>query len=338
MSVSTGDAALPPGFRFRAPTMDDLPGVVAVWRAEEAAIDGKATTTETEIRMYWNDPDRNLAEENRVVVDENDRIVAVLDTYDFPPYTVAEFNPAVHPDFCGRGIGSALLAQVEAYILERIERVQGPRLALHSQVSGRHERAHALLQRHGFSHIRNWRKLEIDLNADAPPVIPPDGLRLASLRLGVDERAIWEAAEEAWQDHFGYAPMGFEEFIYYRVTAIEDFHPDLWIVAWDENTDEIAGVSLCRRDTADDSDMGWVSLLAVRRPWRGRGLGSALLQASFAMFREQGWTRAGLAVDASSITGADRLYERAGMHEVRRDYIFEKVLREGPDAEAAAVG
>jgi hypothetical protein len=36
----------------------------------------------------------------------------------------------------------------------------------------------------------------------------------------------------------------------------------------------------------------------------------------------------GLGVDASSLTGADRLYRRAGMQEVKREFTFEKVLRE----------
>ena len=35
----------------------------------------------------------------------------------------------------------------------------------------------------------------------------------------------------------------------------------------------------------------------------------------------------GLNVDGSSLTGADRLYERAGMHEARRAFYFEKELR-----------
>lgn len=331
-------ALLPPGFRFRAPTLADIPEVVAVWRADEVAIEGAAHTSESEILMYWNDPERDLAVENLVVVDADERIVAVLDAYDYPPYTIAEFGAVVHPEFCGRGIGSALLTQFEAYILDRIERVQEPRLALHSQVSSRNTHAHALLQRHGYTHIRNWRKMAIDLSGAHVPVVAPEGLRLATLRRDVDERAIWEASEEAWQDHFAYAPLPFEEFIYYRVTSQEAFDPGLWIVAWDENTDEIAGVSLCRAEDGDGDggNSGWVSQLAVRRPWRGRGLGNALLQASFAAFRARGWTRAGLSVDASSLTGADRLYARAGMHEVRRDYIFEKVLREGPDAETAA--
>ena len=52
----------------------------------------------------------------------------------------------------------------------------------------------------------------------------------------------------------------------------------------------------------------------MRRPWRRRGLGLALLLHSFRDFAARGATRVGLGVDAENTTGAVGLYERAGMH------------------------
>ena len=70
--------------------------------------------------------------------------------------------------------------------------------------------------------------------------------------------------------------------------------------------------------------MGWVGVLAVRRPWRRRGLGEALLRESFALFAERGKRAAGLGVDAENTTGAVALYERVGMHVVRRSDTWER--------------
>jgi mycothiol synthase len=84
--------------------------------------------------------------------------------------------------------------------------------------------------------------------------------------------------------------------------------------------DELAGFAVCRED-ANDPAAGHVWLLGVRRPWRRQGLGHALLLQSFQAFRQRGWTRGTLGVDASSPTGATRLYERAGMR-VYRDTLF----------------
>lgn len=69
-----------------------------------------------------------------------------------------------------------------------------------------------------------------------------------------------------------------------------------------------------------------MALLGVRRAWRRAGLGEALLLRSFAEFRRRGYTRGTLGVDASSVTGATRLYERAGMRVYRDTVFLEKQL------------
>ena len=74
---------------------------------------------------------------------------------------------------------------------------------------------------------------------------------------------------------------------------------------------------------------GWIDTLGVRRPWRRQGLAEALLYHSFAELRRRGRTRVELGVDASSLTGATRLYEKAGMRAIREFTSFEKELRAG---------
>ena len=101
--------------------------------------------------------------------------------------------------------------------------------------------------------------------------------------------------------------------------------------------DEIAGFCLCRKEAYEDPDMGYVNILGVRRPWRRRGLGMALLQHAFAEFYRRGQQRAGLGVDAGSLTGATRLYERAGMHVARQFDTYEKMLRPGEDISTEAI-
>ncbi len=97
--------------------------------------------------------------------------------------------------------------------------------------------------------------------------------------------------------------------------------------------DEIAGMSLCWPKANEDSEMGWVGTLGVRRPWRKQGLGLALLHHSFGVFAQRGQKRVGLGVDSTSLTGATRLYERAGMSPmVERQFdLYQKVLRQGRD-------
>jgi ribosomal protein S18 acetylase RimI-like enzyme len=73
--------------------------------------------------------------------------------------------------------------------------------------------------------------------------------------------------------------------------------------------------------------MGWVEILGVRKLWRRRGLGLALLLHSFHALRQNGALRAGLGVDSGSLTGATRLYKRAGMSVSREIALYELELR-----------
>jgi GNAT superfamily N-acetyltransferase len=71
---------------------------------------------------------------------------------------------------------------------------------------------------------------------------------------------------------------------------------------------------------------GYVGLLGVRRPWRGRGLAKALLHRTFAEFWRRGLTHVTLGVDAESPTGATQLYERVGMRVESENVVFEKAV------------
>ena len=58
-------------------------------------------------------------------------------------------------------------------------------------------------------------------------------------------------------------------------------------------------------------------------------LGMALLLHSFAEFYRRSKNKIGLGVDSQNLTGATRLYERAGMHVARIHITYEKELRAG---------
>ncbi len=140
---------------------------------------------------------------------------------------------------------------------------------------------------------------------------------------GRDERATHEAVEDAFRDVWGRPRSPFERFI--RMTEHEVFDPSLWFVAWDGP--EIAGLALCKLVAGQ----GWVDVVGVRRPWRGRGLGLALLRHAFGEYHRRGVKRVGLSVDAESVTGAPRLYSRAGMYVTNCYVVYQRELRPGVD-------
>jgi ribosomal protein S18 acetylase RimI-like enzyme len=171
----------------------------------------------------------------------------------------------------------------------------------------------------GFEPIRHSYRMEIDLDDELRRPTWPAGISVRTASAD-DHRSVFDAFIEVWQDTNDPIDETFEEWAHWHVER-DSYDPTLWFLAM--AGDELAGFSLCRGDPADPN-AGYVSLLGVRRPWRRQGLGEALLLRSFAAFRERGLTRGTLGVDASSVTGATRLYERAGMRVYRNTVFLER--------------
>lgn len=176
-----------------------------------------------------------------------------------------------------------------------------------------------------------WQEIGYELQMASDLAAPPEARPLSEgLRLGtgrdVDARRVWEVGEEVFRDHHGYVPLGFEAWRQV-IVEINRATPDLWLVALEG--EEIAGFCLNALPDGPDGGRGYVAALGVRRPWRRRGLGLALLQHAFLLLYERGARRIELDVDADSLTGATRLYERAGMHRQRTTVLHEFEIRPG---------
>jgi ribosomal protein S18 acetylase RimI-like enzyme len=77
---------------------------------------------------------------------------------------------------------------------------------------------------------------------------------------------------------------------------------------------------------------GYTEDIAVRRPWRRRGLARALIAQSLAALKQRGMTAAALGVDAENPTGALRLYESLGFRPFKRWTTFRRPLAPIPPA------
>ena len=122
-----------------------------------------------------------------------------------------------------------------------------------------------------------------------------------------------QATEDAFAEHWGHVPRGFEE--WRRALIIEH---DLTFLARDGA--EVAGAVVCNEDLFGAALVG---ILGVRKPWRGRGLGRALLLQGFGALYDRGKRLIGLGVDAGNETGALELYESVGMRIGGREDVYE---------------
>jgi ribosomal protein S18 acetylase RimI-like enzyme len=191
--------------------------------------------------------------------------------------------------------------------------------------------------RSGFDLVRRSYRMRIDLTEAPPAPAWPQGITLRAFDPDRDLDAVAWADREAFRDHWGFVERPFEQDLqmFRHWLGEPRFDASLWFVA--VHGDEVAGISLCDPYTESDPGMGWVGSLGVLRPYRKQGLGLALLRHSFGELYRRGRRKVGLGVDASNLTGALRLYEKAGMRVYRQNNTYEKELRPGVELSTQAI-
>jgi len=309
------------GLRVRAPTLNDLDAVYELANAWSIAVHGEPDFTREDFALSWREPDFCLADDAWIVETVTGQVVGYAEVWNSQRVQLG-IHLFSHADFPHEVIDTELVRLAEERAREQIP--QAPphaRISLRNLIATTDPARRGIFERAGFVPVRRFWRMRVDMDASPPAPAWPVGSTLRTMQPG-EEPAVHAALNEAFDDHWGHLPMSFETWRTFFL-ARSDFDPALCFLAMDG--DQIAGFSLCR----PEQGMGWVDDLGVRRPWRRRGLALALLLHSFGEFYRRGERTVGLNVDAQSLTGATRLYEKGGMHAYREWQSFEKELRPG---------
>jgi mycothiol synthase len=310
----------PAGFSVRSPRLADVEQVRAMMAAHEMAEMGTTENVLTvdELRSAWTSPGFDLQQDAWVVETDAGRMAACIEVRELKGAEV-ESDGFVHPDFIGRGLGKFLLALAEARARSVTPTLPpGRQRALTGGIFATNVAAVRLFEELGFRAIRHFLREEIVFTTPPPSPEWPEEVTVHAFKDGDDIAAVYRVVQEAFKDHWGERRPTLKEWTHrWREGGLD---PGLWFIA--ESGGAIAGVSLGKLR----NDRGRVDLLGVLRPYRRSGLGLALLRQSFCEFYRRGITTVDLGVDAESLTGATRLYHRAGMREVSRFTIFRKEL------------
>jgi GNAT superfamily N-acetyltransferase len=321
--------ALPDGYTLRNAELGDVEIAVEITNARSVHDIGEGDMTVARMRMFWTEAERNLATDNWFVCDSEGTPVAYFDYTEYDPYTVNEFDYAVLPEHCGIGIEEFIYAVAEERARKAIDKAPpGTQIMLETRVWASNQADQSRLEASGFALGRVWNRMLIEMDALPPEPIWPDGISVRTFQPHEID-TVHAAWEDAQRDEYGFSSLTPEEFRRYLMDEEENFDPTLWFLAIDDATSEIAGYTLCRWERPGEPQTGHIRYVAVRRQYRRRGLGQALLLHTFREFYRRGKRRVGLGVDATSLTGADRLYERAGMRPTHQMLVYEKTLREG---------
>jgi GNAT superfamily N-acetyltransferase len=235
----------------------------------------------------------------------------------------------LRPEWRQRGIGRAMLATIERRAAEVAGHQPAEQRFFQTDSDDRDKDALALFRDFGYEPVRHAFSM-VRPNLDPEPdAALPAGLEIREVR-PEHLRAIFDAEDEAFRDHWGYRPATDVDF---DLFLTDPFNADtsIWRIAWEG--DQVAG-QVRGYINADENERfghrrGWVENISVRRPWRKRGLARALINETFAALRERGMTEGALGVDAENPTGALRLYESVGFRPVSRSIVFRKPIPAG---------
>lgn len=266
----------------------------------------------------------DLADEwHRLHLETDTWLVTLPDGHPVAYATLDEMSPGrlvadgtVHPAHVGRGLGALLLRLTEGRARCMAVEKGWDTPVLYNHVNGHNPAACHLMKAQGYTPVKSFWRMSIEMESPPPEPTWPEGITVRTFVPGQDERATFEAYDESFSSLPGH-PAGLYERFAERFTSLL-FDPSLWFLA--EAEGEIVGISLCN----SFEGMGWVRNLGVRDAWRKQGLGLALLQHSFVQFYRRGYRRVALGVDSTNPTGATRLYERAGMRQIRLHIRYEK--------------
>jgi GNAT superfamily N-acetyltransferase len=296
-------------FDRRPPRRADAPAAAELVIAYERSLYGASDYSLDDLEAEWEHVD---LERDALALFDDGRLVAFGSLDDRGD--LWRVDACVHPQAQGRGLGAEI-----ASALEDVAAGRGAR-RIQNGVAEPDEAAHRLLAGLGYRPVRVFRELRIALEGEPRPPEWPEGLVPGEFDAARDAVAFHAAQEEAFADHWEFRPRDFDRWHELHI-GNERFDPSLWRVV--RAGDEIAAGAICE---ADRYGGGWVAILFTRRPWRGRGVGRALLLDAFGTFWRRGERSIGLSVDAENATGAFHLYESVGMRPVMGWVMHEKPL------------
>jgi mycothiol synthase len=325
----TSEHSLPADYSVRALTRDDAARVTAF--VNQCFIDevGAAATGEEDVLAEWGTPGFDMPTDTRAIFAPDGSLAAMAEFWNVQTPRVRPYLFArVHRDHRDRGLGSTLLRWAEDRARSFIpDAPPEARFVLRSGTFNTNRDAQELLGAAGFEHTRTFYRMLIEMDAPPPAPVWPEGITVRALQTTDDElRTAFEVSDEVFSDHWGHLPVEYDTWLHW-LNNNPHFDPSLWFLAMDGDT--IAGYCFCLPRMPEDPGLGWVEELGVRRAYRRRGLGEALLQHGFGVLWQRGQRKVGLGVDASSLTNATRLYEKVGMHVSRESWHYEKELRPG---------
>jgi GNAT superfamily N-acetyltransferase len=235
----------------------------------------------------------------------------------------------ITPTWRRQGIGAAMLGWIERRLSEIAAGHPSEVKKYYQCFVGQGEVGlAAMLEKAGYQPARYmFNMVRPDLE-DIPDFLLPEGLEVRPVT-AEHYRAIWNADNEAFRDHWGFIQPSEEDYQAW-LNNRTFFQPHLWQVAWDIATNQVAGQVRTfinhEQNELYNRKRGYTEFISVGRPWRRRGLARALIARSLRAQKAAGMRESALGVDTENLSGALRVYEDCGFGVAKRATLYQKAV------------
>lgn len=331
--ITISDAPVIPGLRFRHfRGASDFPQMAAAIAVSADADQVERVTTVADIAHTYAHLTNCDPYQDMIVAEINGALIGYSRGWWFAEENgphLYSFVGFLVPAWRRQGIGTVMLRCMENRLRQIANEHPAAQAKFFQAFTTQYETGlAAMLQRAGYQPVRyHWQMVRPTLE-QIPDFPLPAGLEIRPV-LPEHYRAIWDAANEAFRDHWGFAQPSeadYQDWLNDKTI----FQPHLWQVAWDVASNQIAGQVRPFIHHAQNEKYnrkrGFTEDISVRRPWRRRGLARALIVRSLAVQKAQGMTESTLGVDSENLSGATRLYEECGFQVVKQNTIYRKPM------------
>ncbi len=318
---------LPSGFLLRRPALEDAEAVAALMCAVDEDELGEAETDADDVRDDWSQPRFDRTRDTWIVAGKDHALHGYGWVWDKVPDRELIGDVYIRPGSPRDAIADVLRTRIEARAEEHVPAASADEevtLGFFGVVGSSWSE---YLKAHGYALVRTYYRMVIELGEEPPKAPEIPGIVIRPFRPDADEAALHQVIQESFSDHHLFSPEPLDEWGQRR-RAHPVADPALWRLAW-EGREPVGGIL-----PYPFEGLAWIRELGVRRDWRGRGIGRALLLHAFGAFHALGHRKVGLGVDSENATGATKLYESAGMKVVHRHGFHKRVLRPGKPVSA----
>ncbi len=285
-------------------------------------------TSVSELQQEFNEPSLDKARDIRLWEDAEGKLIGFAQLWILEPGEVIDGSLLfrVHPDARGGELEAAAIAWGEARMRE-VSAIPGAPVKLRSSTHAEDADRISLLTSSGFKPDRYFCRLARSISQPIPEPKLPQGFTLIQFPGEQDAEAWVEMYNQSFIDHWNHHDLTVEKFKYDLAKPNYRNDLDLIVVA-----DDGKFVSFCYCEiSVDECDRtgrneGWIACLGTRRGFRKIGLGRAMLLAGLHRLKAAGVETAILGVDADNQSGAMKLYESVGFHNIRNSIAYVKDL------------